>query len=178
MSAPTPDQPSQTGPYHQPGTYNPYMQPGPYGSYGQPGPYGPPGQGPQDYVPPRPGAPQQVTAQDRTMATIAHLMPLVVMLFTAGWLSFVGPLIMWAVHKDGNEFVRRSSAAAFNFNLSMWLLGVIGWVCIFTLILIPVGVPLVLFSFFVQLILHIVAAVRANQGEIYRYPMQFLKVLS
>ncbi|GAB77893.1 hypothetical protein SAMN05421595_0404 [Austwickia chelonae] len=179
MSSPTSDPHGHPGPSSQSDFHGPYPQTGTPGQYwASTGGYDAPGAGPQDYVPPRPGAPRQVTAQDRTTATLTHLTPLLAMLFTVGWLSFAGPLIMWAVHKDNNDFVRRSAAAAFNFNLSMWLLGVIGWVCVLTLLLIPVGVPLLLFAFFVQIILHIVAAVRANQGEIYRYPMQFLNVLS
>lgn len=112
------------------------------------------------------------------MALLAHLSTLVAMVVSAGWLSFVGPLILWALHKDKSSFVRASAAGAFNFNLSMWALSIIGWICVITLILLPIGLILLLVSAVGQIVFHIIGAMRANRGELYRYPMQFLKILS
>ncbi|WP_116114819.1 DUF4870 domain-containing protein [Austwickia chelonae] len=119
-----------------------------------------------------------LTEQDRSIAVLAHLAALIAMVFTAGWLSFVGPLVIWFIYKDNNAFVRRASAESFNFNLSMWLMAIAGWICVLTLVLIPIGVLLLAVSFFGQIILHIIAAVKAHKGTNYQYPMQFLKVLS
>ena len=63
-------------------------------------------------------------------------------LVSVGWLGFVGPLVVWLVHRDKNAFLRATSAGSFNFNLSMWLLNVVAWVCLFTVILIPVAIVL------------------------------------
>ncbi len=117
-------------------------------------------------------------SDERSMALIAHLSTLVAMVVSVGWLSFVGPLLVWLLQKDKSAFVRQSAAGAFNFNLSMWVLSIIGWICILTLILIPVGVILLIVSALGQIVFHILGAVRANRGELYRYPMQFVRVLS
>lgn len=133
---------------------------------------------------PMPGAPHGYPApatpssEERSMALLAHLSTLVAMVISAGWLSFVGPLILWLLQKDRSPFVRQSAAGAFNFNLSMWVLSIIGWICFFTLILIPVALILWAVSAIGQIVFHIIGAVRAHRGELYRYPMQFIRILS
>lgn len=128
--------------------------------------------------PPHQGARLAPASDERSMAMLAHLATLVAMVVSAGWLSFVGPLLVWLWQKEKSAFVRQSAAGAFNFNLSMWLLAVIGWVCFFTVILIPVAFVLWIVSAVAQLWCHIRGAVLANRGELYRYPMRFLRVLS
>ena len=50
----------------------------------------------------------------------------------------------------------------------MWALSIIGWICIFSIVLLPVGLILLPLSFILQIAFHIVGAVRANRGELYR----------
>jgi uncharacterized Tic20 family protein len=133
--------------------------------------------GPQHGYQPYPTHPTP-SSEERSMALLAHLSTLVAMVVSVGWLSFVGPLILWFIHKDKSAFVRQSAAGAFNFNLSMWVLSIIGWICIFTLILAIPGVILLAISAIGQIVFHIIGAVRANRGELYRYPMQFIRILS
>ena len=59
----------------------------------------------------------------------------------------------------------------------MWVVSIIGWICLFTVILIPLALVLWLVAFIAQLVLSIRGAMAANRGEVFRYPMQ-LKVLS
>jgi len=132
--------------------------------------------GPRGAYPPSPGG--AVSSDDRTMALLAHLSPLIAMVISVGWLSIAGPLVLWLLNKNRSPFVRQAAAGAFNFNLSMWALSIIGWICIFSIVLLPVGLILLPLSFILQIAFHIVGAVRANRGEFYRYPMQFIRVLS
>ncbi len=118
-----------------------------------------------------------VTGDERSMAIVAHVSTLVAMIISAGWLSFVGPLVVWALYKNKSEFVRRSAAGALNFNLGMWLMSIVGWICIFTVVGAIIGIPLLIFSAVAQVICHIIGAVKANRGELYRYPFQ-IRVLS
>ena len=53
-----------------------------------------------------------------------------------------------------------------------WVLSIIGWICILTFILIPVGIVLIAAYWIMLLVCHIMAAVKASRGEVYRYPMQ------
>ena len=117
------------------------------------------------------------TSDERSMALIAHLSTLVAMVVSAGWLSFVGPLVVWLLYKDKSVFVRESAAGAFNFNVGMWVMSIVGWIFILTLIGIPIGLLLLAISAVAQLVCHIIGAMRASKGELYRYPFQ-LRILS
>ncbi len=132
-------------------------------------------QDPQFY-PPQANQPA-VSSEDRSVAMLAHLSTIVALVVSAGWLSFVGPLAVWFLYKDRSEFVRKSAAGAFNFNLGMWVLSLIGWICVFTVIGAVIGIPILIFSAIAQIVCHIIGAVRASRGELYRYPFQ-LRVLS
>lgn len=129
-------------------------------------PYQP--QQPQTYVP---------SSGDRFAAVLTHLSAPIAALISAGSLSVLGPLVMWFIYKDKSPSVRYAAAGAFNFNLSFWLLYVVSWVLIFTVVGALVGIPLLLVILVVSLFCHIKGAVRANNGEAYTYPFQ-LKVLS
>lgn len=119
----------------------------------------------------------QPSSEERSMALIAHLSTIAALIISAGWLSFVGPLVVWFLYKDKSQFARQSAAGAFNFNLGMWVLSLIGWICVFTVIGAVIGIPILIFSAIAQIVCHIIGAVRASRGELYRYPFQ-LRVLS
>ena len=63
----------------------------------------------------------QPNSEERSMALIAHLSTIAALIISAGWLSFVGPLVVWFLYKDKSQFARQSAAGAFNFNLGMWV---------------------------------------------------------
>ncbi|MEE6288957.1 DUF4870 domain-containing protein [Georgenia sp. MJ173] len=121
---------------------------------------------------PYPGPQQPSGGDDRTIAVLAHLSPVIAMIVSAGWLSFLGPLIVWLVWRDRGPLVRNAAASAFNFNITVWLANIIGWVCLFTVILIPVAFVLWALAWIIQIVLSILGAVRASRGEVYRYPLQ------
>ncbi len=108
--------------------------------------------------------------EERTWAVVAHGSALAAAVLSAGWLSFVGPLVVWALYRDRSAMVRRSAAGAFNFNIVLWLLTVIGWVFFITLIGIPVALLLWAVVFVASILFHLVGAVRAYHGQEYRYP--------
>ncbi len=116
--------------------------------------------------------PAYVDSDERSMALVAHLSTIVALIVSAGWLSFVGPLVVWLIYKDRSDFVRRSAAGAFNFNIGLWLLSLLGWLCVITLIGAVIGIPILIFAAIAQIIFHIIGAMRANKGEVYNYPFQ------
>ncbi|MEU5468381.1 DUF4870 domain-containing protein [Kocuria salsicia] len=109
---------------------------------------------------------------EKTVAILTHLSGPIAAIVSVGWLGFLGPLIVWFIYKDKSPFLRAASAGAFNFNVTLWLLNVVGWICILTFILIPVGIVLIAAYWIMLLVCHIMAAVKASRGEVYRYPMQ------
>jgi len=111
------------------------------------------------------------------MAILAHLSAPIAMVISAGWLSFVGPLLVWLLYKDRSAYVRESAAGAFNFNLGMSVMSIIGWLCILTFFGALIGVPLVIVASVMTLVVHIRAAMKTRDGVAYRYPLQ-IRVLS
>ncbi|GAA4200050.1 hypothetical protein GCM10022252_52720 [Streptosporangium oxazolinicum] len=144
-----------TSPY-DPGGYQGGHQPGypgypEYGAYGAPQGYG--YQAPPGTYGPRPGS------DDTTMAMLAHLLGLLT--------SFVGPLVLYLAKKDESPYVRDQAAEALNFQLTVLVAYVVSWVLAFVLI----GFVLMFFLWIGAIIVTIIAAVAANRGERYRYPM-------
>lgn len=118
-----------------------------------------------------------VSTEARGAAALAHLSAIIAMVVSAGWLTFVGPLVMWLLYKDRNPFVRKAAAGSFNFNIWNWVIGIVGWIMVITVVLAPVGFVLWGVSAILTLWCHIRGALKAMQGEQYRYPVT-LKLLS
>ena len=115
-------------------------------------------------------------ANSRLSAILAHLSAPIAALLSAGSLSLLGPLIVWLVRKD-DPYARRAAAGAFNFNVTFWVLFLISWLLIFTVIGALIGIPLLVVLFVVSLWCHIKGAVRASNDQPYEYPFQ-IRLLS
>jgi uncharacterized protein len=152
-SAPPP--PPQGGYQPPPGGYGPPpgggYPPGPSGGY-QPGPAAPP-----------PGYP---TSDDKTWALIAHFGGALGMFVGGGVLGFVAPLIAYAVKGQQSPTVRAHAIAALNFQILWSIIGLVGWIlsCV-TFGLIAVA------AMIVGIIFGIIAGLKANEGQLYQYPM-------
>ena len=109
---------------------------------------------------------------DRTIAVLAHLSPLIAMIISAGWLSILGPLLVWFLWRGRSPLVRNAAVSAFNFNITVWVVTIAAWICLFTVILIPLAIVLWIGAFLAQVILSIKGALAAGRGEVYRYPFQ------
>ena len=101
---------------------------------------------------------------------LAHLAGPIAAAVSAGWLSIVGPLVVWLLYKDKDPFVRHQSADAFNFQVTMWLVSVVGGLLCLTIILIPLGLVMIIVGVLASIIFGIIAAVQASKGQPYRYP--------
>jgi len=90
-----------------------------------------------------------------------------------GWGYFIGPLVIWLVKKDTLPFVADQAKEALNFAITVSAIFVVLW--ILTVVTLGIGglltVPLMLIVGITALVLTIIAAVRSNNGEAYRYPL-------
>lgn len=121
--------------------------------------------------PPNPHSDAVLSPNDeRTWAVLAHVSALVAAILSVGWLSFLGPLIVWAIYKDRSALVRGSAAGAFNFNVGLWVATIVGWIFFITLIGIPIAIIIWIVVFIASILYHVLAAMAANRGEVYRYP--------
>ena len=105
----------------------------------------------------------ELTAQTKNLGTISHLSAFVLFF---GIPSPFGPLAMWLFNKD-NPHVEFHAREALNFNISMAIYAIASAV----LILFAVGLLLLPLVFVTWFVLTIVAAVKASNGEYYRYPI-------
>jgi len=121
-----------------------------------------PPQPPADYAAP----PTQLSAADEKLwATLTHVGGI---LFH--WLA---PLIAYLILKDRGPFVRWHTRQALNFQLTVLIAYVAGIVLCFVFI----GVFVLLAVVVVNIVFGIMAAMAANRGEYYRYPIaiEFVK---
>lgn len=81
--------------------------------------------------------------------------------------GFIVPIVMWAVNKDKNENVDRHGKNILNFMLSWIIYGVVSAI----LLIILIGIPLLMALIIMQIVFIIMAAVKANNGEFWKYPL-------
>lgn len=105
----------------------------------------------------------EVPAESRKLAMLAHLSAFVAFI---GIPSLVGPLVVWLLNRE-DPFVEQQAKDALNFNISFLIYGIVAAISIILLVGL-IALPAVLITWFV---LVIVAAVRAANGENYRYPL-------
>jgi len=122
-------------------------------------------------------AAEEVNKDARMWAMFCHLGGLAGLIMPVVG-NIVAPLIVWQIKKDEYPFVDEQGKEAVNFQISMSLYGIIGSVaCLITCIgaiLVPFLVGAV---YIIDLIFLLVAAVKANNGYHYRYPLtiRFIK---
>lgn len=105
-------------------------------------------------------APQPMSpADEKLWATLVHVGGI--------FFGFIPALIGFLVLGNRGPFVRGHTATALNFQLTMVIAGAIGaitaWLIVGILILIAVSVLIIVLS--------IIAAIAANRGEAYLYPL-------
>ena len=126
-----------------------------------------------DMPPPQPPPPAAAPSEsdERTWAMLGHLSALSA--FITGLGCVIGPLIVWLIKRDTMPFAGEQALEALNFNISAIIAAVA--LGVFTLITLGIGALITIPAFFVLFVgwfvLTIVAAVKANSGERYRYPL-------
>jgi uncharacterized Tic20 family protein len=124
-------------------------------------------------------APQVATdtaADSRGWAAGAHIAALVAALATswfAGVAGAVAAFVVWLLVRDRSAFAAAHAKEALNFNFSMFLYAIASiLLVVFTLGLgLLVAVPLWIALAIAWLVFTIIAAVKAYDGETYRYPL-------
>ena len=118
-----------------------------------------------DNVTAAPEAPTGVpTAEDKQWGLFAHLSSLAGLIIPFG--NILGPLIIWQVKKDSLPFAADQGKEALNFNITIAIAAIISGL----LTLVLIGFLLLPLVGLAWLVFTIIAAVKANNGEAYRYP--------
>lgn len=108
---------------------------------------------------------REVSKDAKTWAMLCHLLAI----FT----GFLAPLIIWLIKKDEEPFVDEHGKEALNFQITVFIAsfvsGILTMVCVGVFMLLAVAIANIIFC--------ILATVKANKGQPYRYPVsiRFIK---
>jgi len=108
---------------------------------------------------PGPGDGSPPTSDERALALLAHLLGIF------SWI--LGALIIWLLKKDTSPFVDDQGKEALNFQLTV----MIAYAVAGATTCLGIGIILLAVTWVGNIVLCIMAAVAANRGERYRYPM-------
>jgi uncharacterized Tic20 family protein len=122
----------------------------------------PPGGGPPAGGPP--GQPPLSADQERLWGMLAHLLSFVAAYIALG---FVAPLVVLLVFGPRSAYVRAQAVESLNFNLSWLLYAIAAGI----LVIIGIGLLILLALGIAYVVLVIIASVRANNGQLFRYPL-------
>jgi uncharacterized protein len=118
-----------------------------------------------------PTPPSAIPSESRNWAMGAHLSALIAAF--VGGLSLLGPLIVWLIKKDEDAFVAHHAKEALNFNISVLIY--MAAAIVLSIVTLGIGlivvVPVGILAFLGWLVVTILAAVKASNGEGYRYPV-------
>lgn len=113
------------------------------------------------------------TLEERHWAAAAHAGGPIGLLLSMGLLGFVAPLVVWVAKRDESPFVADQAREALNFQITLLGLHVACWV--FAVLTLGLGLlvvlPVFVLAWLAELVLGGIAAIRANDGERYRYPL-------
>jgi uncharacterized Tic20 family protein len=116
----------------------------------------------------------------RTFAMLCHLSALSG-LIGIPFGHIIGPLVFWLVKREEFPLVNDQGKEALNFQISMTIYAAVGMVLSMVLMIILIGfflmILLVVGVYVVEIVFVIMAAMAANKGRCYRYPItiRFLK---
>lgn len=102
----------------------------------------------------------EASQDDKTMAMIGHLSGIVV--------GFIGPLVIWLINKDktDKDWLNGQAKEALNFQITVFIAYIVGMI----LTMVLIGILVVFGVMIANLVLCIMAGMKANSGEDYRYP--------
>ena len=106
------------------------------------------------------GAAQQLSpADEKLWATLVQVGGIL--------FSWIPALIGYLVLKDRGPFVRAHTATALNFQITIFIAYVVGGI----LSIVVIGIFIIIAAWVLNIVFSIIAAVKANQGEYYTYPV-------
>lgn len=140
--------------------------PGPGGTQGA---WGPPGATPGGYAQHPAGT--AGASDSRQMAMFAHLSAILASFIG---LPFIGPLVIWLLRKDQDPYVAEHGREALNANISYSIYMLAGTVVTVVLSFVFIGfllIPVLALAGVGWLVVSIIAGIKANNGEHFKYPL-------
>jgi len=112
-------------------------------------------------------SPVSVTAPNtRTWIVLCHASALLGLFFH--FLGHIfGPLIVWLLKRGESAEIDAHGKESLNFQLSMLIYDAVAVLLCFVLI----GIPILIGLWILNIILVIIASIKASEGQLYRYPL-------
>ena len=119
-------------------------------------------------------ADKEINKDARMWAMFCHLAGLAGLVVPVILSGIIAPLIVWQIKKDDHPFIDENGKEALNFQISI---GIYAFVSVLLIPLFCIGVFLVAAVGIFNLVFLLIAAVKANNGFQYRYPLciRFIK---
>lgn len=105
-----------------------------------------------------------ISKEERNFAMIAHLSSLAGFVFPFG--NIIAPLLIWQFKKEDMPFAADQAKECLNFQITL----IIGFLICVVLFFLVIGFFLAFVLLGAQIVLTIIAALKANEGIAYRYP--------
>ncbi len=106
-----------------------------------------------------------VSSDEKTFAMLCHLSALSGYLIPFGWI--IGPVVVWMIKKDEYPLVDDQGREALNFNITVCIAAIVSALLIY----VCVGMVLLPAVVIAHLVFTIIAALKAKEGQRYRYPL-------
>lgn len=106
-----------------------------------------------------------LSKDERMWGMLCHISAFAFFVFPFG--NILGPLIFWLIKKETYPFVDEQGKEALNFQISVTIYGLAALL----LSIVLIGIPILIALFFFDFILVVVAAIKANDGYHYKYPL-------
>ena len=110
--------------------------------------------------------PETPDRDTRMWAMFCHLAGLALLIGIPA-ANILGPLIVWQIKKEQHPFIDAHGKESMNFQISMFIYGLVAGLLIF----VCVGMVLLPAVIIVDIVFVIIAAIKANDGQAYRYPV-------
>ncbi|PIR21562.1 MAG: orotate phosphoribosyltransferase [Deltaproteobacteria bacterium CG11_big_fil_rev_8_21_14_0_20_47_16] len=107
----------------------------------------------------------QQQKDDRMWGMLCHLSALLAV-FGVPLLNVLGPLVVWLLKKNTSTFVDEQGKNSLNFQLT----ATIAFLICVPLVFIGIGIFLMIAVGIADLVFVIIASIKVNQGENYKYP--------
>ena len=107
----------------------------------------------------------EISKDERMWGMLCHLSALTGF-FTGGLGNIIAPRVVWLIKKEEMPFVDEQGKEALNFQITMLIAALVSGV----LMLVLIGFLLIFVVAIFDLVMVIIASIKANDGEHYRYP--------
>ncbi|MGB4835747.1 MAG: DUF4870 domain-containing protein, partial [Nostocoides sp.] len=110
---------------------------------------------------------------ERTLGMLAHLVPLIFFVLSAGTLGFIASIVFYIMYKDRGPFVRAHAANSLN----VQIITLIGLIISGFLMLVLIGFLTYPMVCLFAIVVHIIGASKASAGQWYNPPLtpQFVR---